>query len=100
MASIDTWQVAIDYCKANAPLTKDLTSDDVGSTAAFLLSDMSVAVTGITMCAPPTPRPLVHTCCTHLLHTPGPLTHRARSHTGCPYLLQPGPQLTTATQAS
>merc|ERR1719217_165162 len=42
-------EVAIDYCKANAPLTKDLTSDDVGATAAFLLSDMSAAVTGITM---------------------------------------------------
>ena len=42
-------EVAIDYCKANAPLAQDLTSDDVGSTAAFLLSDMSKSVTGITM---------------------------------------------------
>ena len=31
-------EVAIDYCKANAPLTKDLYSDDVGSAAAALLS--------------------------------------------------------------
>merc|ERR1719217_870574 len=31
-------EVGIDYCKANAPLSKDLTSDDVGQTAAFLLS--------------------------------------------------------------
>ena len=42
-------QVAIDYCHDNAPLTRDLTSDDVGSTGAFLLSPMSAAVTGVTM---------------------------------------------------
>ena len=42
-------EVAIDYCKANAPLNNDLTSDDVGATAAFLVSDMSTAITGITM---------------------------------------------------
>lgn len=42
-------QIAIDYCKANAPLNQDLTSDDVGATAAFLCSPMSNAVTGITM---------------------------------------------------
>jgi len=42
-------EVAIDYCKANAPLVKDLTSDDVGATAAFLVSDMSSSVTGVTM---------------------------------------------------
>ena len=42
-------EVAIDYCKANAPLTKDLTSDDVGATAAFMVSPMSGAVTGVTM---------------------------------------------------
>jgi len=42
-------EVAIDYCKENAPLNKDLTSDDVGSTAAFLASPMSGAVTGVTM---------------------------------------------------
>merc|ERR1719213_1276183 len=42
-------EVAIDYCTANAPLNKDLTSDDVGSTACFLLSPMSAAVTGMTV---------------------------------------------------
>merc|ERR1740138_1995027 len=42
-------EVAIDYCKVNAPLSKALTSDDVGATAAFLLSDMSKSVTGVTM---------------------------------------------------
>merc|ERR1719267_61501 len=31
-------EVGIDYCRNNAPLTKDLTSDDVGLTAAYLLS--------------------------------------------------------------
>lgn len=40
-------EVAIDYCYQNAPLKKDLSSDDVGSTAAFLLSPMSAAVTGM-----------------------------------------------------
>merc|ERR1719217_1417513 len=42
-------EVAIDYCKDNAPLNKDLTSDDVGATAAFMVSPMSGAVTGVTM---------------------------------------------------
>jgi len=42
-------EVAIDYCKANAPLSKDLYSSDVGSCAAFLLSPMSGAVTGHTL---------------------------------------------------
>jgi len=42
-------EVAIDYCKANAPLVKDLTSDDVGATAAFMVSPMSSAVTGVTL---------------------------------------------------
>ena len=40
-------EVAIDYSLANAPLTKDLTSDDVGASAAFLCSDMSSSITGI-----------------------------------------------------
>ncbi|RYG65813.1 enoyl-[acyl-carrier-protein] reductase [archaeon] len=40
---------AIDYSKANAPLAQDLYSDDVGSTAAFLLSPLARAVTGVTM---------------------------------------------------
>merc|ERR1719409_2258870 len=42
-------EVAIDYCKANAPLTKDLTSDDVGSTTTFMGSRKPGAVTGVTM---------------------------------------------------
>jgi len=42
-------EVAIDYCHDNAPLTRDLTSDDVGATGAYLLSPMSSAVTGVTM---------------------------------------------------
>lgn len=40
---------AIDYSKANAPMTQDLYSDDVGSTAAFLLSPLARCVTGSTM---------------------------------------------------
>jgi len=40
---------AIDYSKANAPLTQDLYSDDVGATAAFLLSPLARAITGVTM---------------------------------------------------
>jgi len=42
-------EVAIDYCRENAPLNKDLYSDDVGMAAAFLCSPMSGAVTGTTM---------------------------------------------------
>jgi len=42
-------EVAIDYCDSNAPLTKGLTSDDVGATAAFLVSGMAKSVTGVTM---------------------------------------------------
>jgi len=42
-------EVAIDYCHDNAPLTRDLTSDDVGLTGAFLCSPMASAVTGVTM---------------------------------------------------
>ena len=42
-------EIAIDYCVENAPLSKDLTSDDVGSTGAFLLSPLAGAVTGVTM---------------------------------------------------
>eukprot|EP01035_Chromulina_nebulosa_P019577 gene19577-25478_t len=40
---------AIDYSKANAPLTQDLYSDDVGATAAFLLSPLARAITGVTL---------------------------------------------------
>ncbi len=42
-------EVAIDYCYENAPLKKDLTSDDVGQTGAFLCSPLAGAVTGHTM---------------------------------------------------
>jgi len=42
-------EVAIDYCYQNAPLKKDLTSDDVGQTAAFLVSPLAGAVTGVVM---------------------------------------------------
>ncbi len=40
---------AIDYSKANAPLAQELYSDDVGATAAFLLSPLARAITGVTM---------------------------------------------------
>lgn len=40
---------AIDYSKANAPMAQDLYSDDVGATAAFLLSPLARACTGLTM---------------------------------------------------
>jgi enoyl-[acyl-carrier protein] reductase I len=39
-------QMMIDYCSANAPLTRHLAADDVGNTAAFLLSPMASAITG------------------------------------------------------
>merc|ERR1711871_594369 len=42
-------EVAIDYCRENAPLKKDLFSDDVGQTGAFLCSPLAGAVTGTTM---------------------------------------------------
>merc|ERR1712078_629896 len=42
-------EVGIDYCTANAPLPKDLKSTDVGETAAFLVSPLSSAVTGMTV---------------------------------------------------
>jgi enoyl-[acyl-carrier protein] reductase I len=40
---------AIDYSKANAPLGQDLYSDDVGATAAFLLSPLARSITGVTL---------------------------------------------------
>eukprot|EP01041_Mallomonas_annulata_P006706 gene6706-13593_t len=40
---------AIDYSKANAPLSQDLYSSDVGATAAFLLSPLARAITGSTV---------------------------------------------------
>lgn len=36
----------IDYCSANAPLTRKLLATDVGNAAAFLLSPMAAAITG------------------------------------------------------
>lgn len=42
-------EYAIDYAKANAPLAKDLGSDDVGAVAAFLCSPLAGAVTGVTL---------------------------------------------------
>lgn len=40
---------AIDYSKANAPMAQDLYSDDVGASAAFLLSPLARAITGTTL---------------------------------------------------
>lgn len=39
----------IDYSKANAPLIKDLSAEEIGSTAAFLLSPLASAITGATL---------------------------------------------------
>lgn len=39
----------IDYSKANAPLVKELTAEEVGNTAAFLCSPLASAVTGATL---------------------------------------------------
>lgn len=40
---------AIDYSKANAPMSQDLYSDDVGNSAAFLLSPLARCITGATL---------------------------------------------------
>jgi enoyl-[acyl-carrier protein] reductase I len=40
---------AIDYTTANAPVAQDLYSDDVGNSAAFMLSSLSRAITGVTL---------------------------------------------------
>ncbi len=39
----------IAYSKANAPLTRDLEAEDVGATAAFLLSPLAAAIDGVTL---------------------------------------------------
>ncbi|HKZ00035.1 MAG TPA: enoyl-[acyl-carrier-protein] reductase [Rhabdochlamydiaceae bacterium] len=39
----------IDYSRANAPLVKDLTAEEVGNSAAFLLSPLASAITGVTL---------------------------------------------------
>ncbi|MES2121914.1 MAG: enoyl-[acyl-carrier-protein] reductase [Chlamydiota bacterium] len=36
----------IEYSKANAPLTKELSAEEIGNTAAFLLSPLASAITG------------------------------------------------------
>ncbi|MGM0442921.1 MAG: enoyl-[acyl-carrier-protein] reductase [Fibrobacterota bacterium] len=40
---------AVKYNRENAPLTQDFTSDHVGTSAAFLLSDLASAITGTTV---------------------------------------------------
>jgi enoyl-[acyl-carrier protein] reductase I len=42
-------EYAVDYSKANAPMTQDLYSDDVGNSALFLCSPMARSVTGVTL---------------------------------------------------
>lgn len=42
-------EYAVDYSKANAPLTQDLYSDDVGNSGLFLCSPMARSVTGVTL---------------------------------------------------
>jgi enoyl-[acyl-carrier protein] reductase I len=39
----------IDYSKANAPLVKDITAEEIGQTAAFLVSPLASAITGVTL---------------------------------------------------
>ncbi len=39
----------IEYSKANAPLIKDMTAEEVGSAAAFLCSPLATAITGTTL---------------------------------------------------
>ena len=39
----------VEYCKANSPLTSELTPMDVGVTAAFLASPLAAAITGTTI---------------------------------------------------
>lgn len=39
----------IEYSRANAPIVKDLTAEEVGASAAFLLSPMASAITGTTL---------------------------------------------------
>ena len=39
----------IEYSRANAPLTKELTAEEIGNTAAFLLSPLASGITGVTL---------------------------------------------------
>jgi len=45
-AGIRDFRLMLDWNEANAPLRKNVTIDEVGSAAAFLLSDMAAGVTG------------------------------------------------------
>lgn len=40
---------AIDYSIANAPISQDLKSTDIGNSAAFMLSPLARAITGLTL---------------------------------------------------
>lgn len=42
-------EYAVDYSKANAPLSQDLFSDDVGASGLFLCSPMARTITGVTL---------------------------------------------------
>ena len=39
----------IEYSKANAPLAKDLTAEEIGQSAAFLSSTLAAAISGVTL---------------------------------------------------
>jgi len=39
----------IEYCRANAPIQRELQASDVGHVAAFLASPLAVAITGTTV---------------------------------------------------
>jgi enoyl-[acyl-carrier protein] reductase I len=45
-AGIRDFRLMLDWNEANAPLRKNVSIDEVGSAAAFLLSDLSAGVTG------------------------------------------------------
>jgi enoyl-[acyl-carrier protein] reductase I len=45
-AGIRDFRLMLDWNEANAPLRRNVTIDDVGGTAAWLLSDLSAGVTG------------------------------------------------------
>lgn len=47
--AIGTIDSMIEYSHANAPLVKEMTAEEVGNSAAFLLSPLAAAITGITL---------------------------------------------------
>jgi enoyl-[acyl-carrier protein] reductase I len=47
--AIGTIDSMIEYSRANAPLTKELLAEEVGHSAAFLLSPLASAITGVTL---------------------------------------------------